>query len=346
LDYAKDNPHDKRHKELLSNKKSFLSLLRDCVKEPWVYELDEDSITQTNNSFILQDFSEKEADIVYEATLNGNKVIFYILLELQSKVDYRMPYRLLLYIVEILRHYYNHSDPNERDNKDFKFPVVFPIVFFSGKDTWTVPFNLRDMFSNHGVFGNYVLNFEYMLVNAKGYDDDTLRNFSSKLLGLILMLEKAKNDVEFYSRVRDNLDFIEAFDNEEKRILSLCIKITDIAYGYNKSDDIQRLLSESQIQEVDGMLCDMIEYAQVEKDELRFEGELKKALEVAKNLLEMDGYEATRQIRALGSHGEVIPIIAMTANILNEDVEKCLAAGMNSHTGKPIIFHYFFSRPL
>jgi len=69
LDYAKDNPHDKRHKELLSNKKSFLSLLRDCVKEPWVYELDEDSIAKTNNSFILQDFSEKEADIVYEATL-------------------------------------------------------------------------------------------------------------------------------------------------------------------------------------------------------------------------------------------------------------------------------------
>ena len=75
MDYAKDNPHDKRHKELLSNKKSLLSLLRDCVMEPWVHDLDEDSIIKTNNSFILQDFSEKEADIVYEATLNGNKVI-------------------------------------------------------------------------------------------------------------------------------------------------------------------------------------------------------------------------------------------------------------------------------
>ena len=140
------------------------------------------------------------------------------------------------------------------------------------------------MFSNHGTFDNYVLNFEYMLVNAKGYDDDTLRNFSSKLLGLILMLEKAKNDVEFYKRIRDNLDFIETFDNEEKRILSLCIKITDIAYGYNKSDDIQRLLSESQIQEVDGMLCDMIEYAQVEKEEIA----AKARSEVAKNLLKMN----------------------------------------------------------
>ena len=55
---------------------------------------------------------------------------------------------------------------------------------------------------------------------------------------------------------------------------------------------------------------------------------------------EMDGLEATRQIRAvekeLGSPG--IPIIAMTANVFNDDVEKCLEAGMTSHLGKPIDF--------
>ena len=191
--------------------------------------------------------------------------------------------------MEILRYYYNHADVNERDNKDFKFPVVFPIVFFSGKDTWTVPFNLREMFSDYETFGDYVLNFEYMLVNAKGYDDDTLKGFSSKLLGLILMLEKTKNDLEFYSGIRDNLDSIVAFDSEEKRVLSLCIKIMDIAYGYNKGDDIQRLLSENQIQEVDKMLCDVIEYAKVEKDELitqgKLEGKLEARLEVAKKML-------------------------------------------------------------
>ena len=114
------------------------------------------------------------------------------------------------------------------NNKDFKFPVVFPMVFFSGKDTWTVPLNIKEMFSDYEIFGDYVLNFEYMLVNAKGHDNDTLKGFSSKLLGLVLMLEKTKNDLEFYSSIRDNLDSIETFDNEEKRVLSLCIKIMDI----------------------------------------------------------------------------------------------------------------------
>ena len=52
---------------------------------------------------------------------------------------------------------------------------------------------------------------------------------------------------------------------------------------------------------------------------------------------EMDGYEATRTIRALDvPEAETIPIIAMTANVFREDVEKCLEAGMNGHIGKPI----------
>ena len=51
----------------------------------------------------------------------------------------------------------------------------------------------------------------------------------------------------------------------------------------------------------------------------------------------VDGYEATRQIRSLGfPKAETIPIIALTANVFKEDIEKCLSAGMNDHLGKPI----------
>jgi signal transduction histidine kinase/CheY-like chemotaxis protein len=61
---------------------------------------------------------------------------------------------------------------------------------------------------------------------------------------------------------------------------------------------------------------------------------------------EMDGYEATRQIRVLEASmkgsgqlmkaPEGIPIIAMTANVFREDIEKCLVAGMDAHVGKPL----------
>ncbi|MDL2235612.1 response regulator [Christensenellaceae bacterium OttesenSCG-928-L17] len=53
---------------------------------------------------------------------------------------------------------------------------------------------------------------------------------------------------------------------------------------------------------------------------------------------EMDGYTATETIRAMDDIPEAarIPIVAMTANVFREDIEKCFASGMNGHIGKPI----------
>jgi CheY-like chemotaxis protein len=52
---------------------------------------------------------------------------------------------------------------------------------------------------------------------------------------------------------------------------------------------------------------------------------------------EMDGYEATRRIRAGDlPQAKRIPIVAMTANVFREDIERCLEAGMNDHVGKPL----------
>jgi CheY-like chemotaxis protein/anti-sigma regulatory factor (Ser/Thr protein kinase) len=53
----------------------------------------------------------------------------------------------------------------------------------------------------------------------------------------------------------------------------------------------------------------------------------------------MDGYAATRRIREMDiPKAKNIPIVAMTANVFREDIERCLAAGMNSHVGKPLDF--------
>ena len=55
---------------------------------------------------------------------------------------------------------------------------------------------------------------------------------------------------------------------------------------------------------------------------------------------EMDGLAATRHIRAMEiPKAKDIPIIAMTANVFKEDVERCIQAGMNDHIGKPIDYN-------
>ncbi len=52
----------------------------------------------------------------------------------------------------------------------------------------------------------------------------------------------------------------------------------------------------------------------------------------------MDGHEATRKIRASGKPYSQTPIIALTANVMKEEIDKCMEEGMNGHVGKPISF--------
>ena len=51
----------------------------------------------------------------------------------------------------------------------------------------------------------------------------------------------------------------------------------------------------------------------------------------------MDGYTATKKLRSIGSEqAKSVPIIAMTADVFQEDVEQCRISGMNDHIAKPV----------
>jgi len=50
----------------------------------------------------------------------------------------------------------------------------------------------------------------------------------------------------------------------------------------------------------------------------------------------VDGIKATRMIREQGIDAKMLPIIALTANAFEQDVERCIEAGMQAHLAKPL----------
>ena len=146
-----NNIHDKSYKDLYSNKEVFIDLVKKTLNATWAKGLKAEQLTLVNRSYISSDYEEKESDIVYKANINGSEVIFYILLEFQSSVDYRMPLRLFFYISEILREYAKNAEHKAYD-KNIKIPAVVPLVLYNGKSVWDVPTRFRDIVESEELF--------------------------------------------------------------------------------------------------------------------------------------------------------------------------------------------------
>ena len=94
---------------------------------------------------------------------------------------------------------------------------------------------------------------------------------------------------------------------------------------------LQAILEDTQLQ------IDFAENGRIGVDMFRENPDAYDLLLMDVQMPELDGLGATREIRAMDvPEAKTIPIIAMTANAFTEDVEKCLAAGMNDHIAKPI----------
>ncbi|HYH03052.1 MAG TPA: Rpn family recombination-promoting nuclease/putative transposase [Bacillota bacterium] len=157
------DPHDKGYKDLLSYKEIFFELLDSFVDQGWVSQIDrEQELVRIDKEFVSPEFKEQEADLVYQLKFKGEDVIFYLLMELQSKVDFQMPYRLLQYMMGVWEEKLKNTGDNEKKQKRFKLPVIVPIVLYNGKLKWTAKRSFKETLAKSKLFGEYVVDFKYI----------------------------------------------------------------------------------------------------------------------------------------------------------------------------------------
>ena len=184
--------HDKGYKSIFSKKQNFLHFLKKYIKADWVNNIDKNDLTLIDKSFIAADFKQKESDVIYKMKFQGSEIIFYVLLELQSSVDFTMPFRLLTYITALLKREFNNTSANQRETKDYRLPSVVPIVLYNGSDNWTAVRSFREYLQGYEQFGEYIIDLKYLLFDLNRNTDETLLS-TNQLLDIIFALDKKPN---------------------------------------------------------------------------------------------------------------------------------------------------------
>jgi hypothetical protein len=100
--------------------------------------LDFERLERIERSFVLEDYRQREADLVvrlpYQADAGQQEVIVYLLLEHQSTVDAWMPFRLLFYMLRI---WDEERKRVEATDEGAGLSPIIPAVFYTGTRPWT-----------------------------------------------------------------------------------------------------------------------------------------------------------------------------------------------------------------
>lgn len=224
-----DKKHDKIFKDILQNKDEIADFISEFVK----YKVKAEELEIYNPNYITKEYEYKNADIVYK--IKGKEL--YFLIEHQTKVDYSMSYRILNYILEIIRSVVQGKEINR---VKYRYPRIVPIVLYTGNKEWTSSNSFANI--QDGESKGYIdkIDVRYKLVDVNQYKLEEFLKQNTMLTN-VMMLEKCKSNKEVLTclgKIRKNTDDNKQlqklkrivsylYENEDERTLKEIIKILD-----------------------------------------------------------------------------------------------------------------------
>lgn len=127
----------------------------------------------------------------YEIYKLKNKDVFY-LIKNQSEIDNNIPYKVINACVDIIYEWNNIV----KIKNDIEFPIVIPIIIYTGQEKWNVISDFSDIQVNDYRFENNKGDFKYNLIDINEYSSEDLIQKNS-LFSYTLALRKARNLEKF-----------------------------------------------------------------------------------------------------------------------------------------------------
>ena len=239
IEKPKKQKHDKIFKEILDNKREGTKI----ISKKSDYKISESEIEKYNRKFILPELENRESDVIYKLK---DKPVFF-LIEHQTKVDYSMPFRMLEYSMAIIK-----SAITKEKMKSSKeiFPVVIPIVLYTGREKWKVPITLEE---RQYESKSQNLQFKYNLVDGSKISKEELMKENS-ILSKAILLEKLDNPEEILEILKEITT--KNLDSDERYFINLILK-------YLLPDKIREnekvgILENLKVKEDDTMFIDIL----------------------------------------------------------------------------------------
>ena len=188
LDRLASHPHDAFIKDVLSNPVLAAALFKEHFPPAVTSLMDWSSLRLEPGSFVKQSLHQAHSDLLFSIQMEGSPCFLYMLFEHQTTVDEMMPFRLLNYIIEIMRsHVEIHGLP---------LPPVLPMVFHQGPERWTPSPCFEDMFDLSPAHAEALLpflpKFRHALLDLSQFDPQ--KQGDDRNLKAILWLAKCARE--------------------------------------------------------------------------------------------------------------------------------------------------------
>ncbi len=182
------NDHDTGRRWLFSDPQMVADLIRGFIHEPWVEDLDLETLELVSGSFVSETFQRRENDIIWRVKFRGRWLYVYLLLEFQSTVDRLMALRLMVYVGLL----YQQLVDEKKVAPSEPLPPVLPIVLYNGRAPWRAPLDVAELIvESPDELAAYRPSMRYFLLEEHAQDPDELATMNN-LAAVVFRLEKCK----------------------------------------------------------------------------------------------------------------------------------------------------------
>lgn len=206
---------DVNSREIFKNDKLTSQFLRNYTNIPLFANVNPEDIEDVSRKYRAFLGVEYESDTIKKVHIRRqdsteeSEVYVISLIEHKSDIDYDVAMQLLKYMTVIWQEYKKKREKGNKNvskRKNFRYPLIVPIVYYEGAKKWTADFHLKNRIEYAEQMEKYIPDFMYQVVSVNQYTNEELSRKCDEM-ALVMLINKIQTpeDYEEFRKVSEEL---------------------------------------------------------------------------------------------------------------------------------------------